>query len=80
MYSFFQATKDPYYLQVGKTIIDNLEKRTRVDCGYAGILVSVMAVVFYVCILLLSLISSFTLRCRLKRLHHVNFFQPDVRT
>ena len=33
----FQATGDPYYIKVGKTILENLESKARVDCGFAGI-------------------------------------------
>nr|XP_039269188.1 ER degradation-enhancing alpha-mannosidase-like protein 3 [Styela clava] len=36
-YLLYKATADPYYLEVGKTIIENLEKHARVKCGYAGI-------------------------------------------
>ena len=36
-YLLYKATHDPYYLQVGKNIIDSIEKYTRVPCGYAGI-------------------------------------------
>ncbi|XP_076822172.1 ER degradation-enhancing alpha-mannosidase-like protein 3 [Clavelina lepadiformis] len=36
-YLLYKATKDPYYLEVGKTIIENLEKKARVKCGFAGI-------------------------------------------
>nr|XP_026695542.1 ER degradation-enhancing alpha-mannosidase-like protein 3 isoform X3 [Ciona intestinalis] len=36
-YLLYKATGDPYYLQVGKTILENLESRARVECGYAGI-------------------------------------------
>ena len=32
-----QATGDPYYLDVGKTVIDNLNEHARVYCGFAGI-------------------------------------------
>ena len=32
-----QATGDPYYLDVGKTVIDNLNEHARVNCGFAGI-------------------------------------------
>ena len=31
-----QATKDPYYLEVGKHVIDTLEDHARVKCGYAA--------------------------------------------
>lgn len=36
-YLLYKATADPYYLEVGKTIIENLEKHARVKCGFAGI-------------------------------------------
>ena len=29
--------KDPYYLKVGRDIVDALEAQTRVPCGFAGI-------------------------------------------
>ena len=32
----FKATKDPYYLEVGKHVIDTLEDHARVKCGYAA--------------------------------------------
>ena len=32
-----QATSDPYYLEIGKTVIDNLERFARVPCGFAAI-------------------------------------------
>lgn len=31
-----QATGDPYYLEVGKTLIENLNKYARVPCGFAA--------------------------------------------
>nr|CAB3240848.1 ER degradation-enhancing alpha-mannosidase-like protein 3 [Phallusia mammillata] len=36
-YLLYKATGDPYYIEVGKTIVENLEKRARVKCGFAGI-------------------------------------------
>lgn len=36
-YFLYQATNDPYYLDIGKTVIDNLNKYTRVPCGFATI-------------------------------------------
>jgi len=36
-YFLYQATKDPYYLTVGKHIIDSLEKYARVPCGFAAL-------------------------------------------
>ncbi|XP_066912521.1 ER degradation-enhancing alpha-mannosidase-like protein 3 isoform X2 [Clytia hemisphaerica] len=35
-YFLHQATKDPYYLEVGKHVIDTLEEHARVKCGYAA--------------------------------------------
>lgn len=35
--NILQATKDPYYLDVGKTIVDNLNEYARVSCGFAAI-------------------------------------------
>ena len=32
-----QATGDPYYLDVGKSIVDKLDQIARVSCGYAAI-------------------------------------------
>jgi mannosidase alpha-like ER degradation enhancer 3 len=32
-----QATGDPYYLEVGKSVIDNLDRLARVPCGFAAI-------------------------------------------
>ncbi|CAF4687596.1 unnamed protein product, partial [Rotaria magnacalcarata] len=31
------ATGDPHYLEVGRTILNNLEKHARVPCGYAAL-------------------------------------------
>uniref|UniRef100_H3A0Q9 alpha-1,2-Mannosidase n=1 Tax=Latimeria chalumnae TaxID=7897 RepID=H3A0Q9_LATCH len=36
-YFLFKATGDPYYLEVGKSIIDNLNKYARVPCGFAAV-------------------------------------------
>ena len=33
----FQATNDPYYLEVGQKIVNNLQEHARVPCGFAGI-------------------------------------------
>jgi hypothetical protein len=33
----FQATGDPHYLEVGRTILTNLETHARVPCGYAAL-------------------------------------------
>ena len=32
-----QATKDPYYLTVGKHVIETLEAHARVKCGFAAL-------------------------------------------
>ena len=32
-----QATGDPYYIEVGKEIVDSLQMHARVGCGFAGI-------------------------------------------
>ncbi len=35
--SFFpKATRDPYYLEVGRTILENLNRYARVPCGFAA--------------------------------------------
>ena len=31
-----QATGDPYYLEVGRTVLDNLNRYARVPCGFAA--------------------------------------------
>lgn len=36
-YFLYKATNDPYYLEVGKNVMDSLEKYARVPCGFAGI-------------------------------------------
>jgi mannosidase alpha-like ER degradation enhancer 1 len=33
----YQATKDPFYLHVGEMVIEDLNNRTRVHCGFASI-------------------------------------------
>uniref|UniRef100_S4RPA3 alpha-1,2-Mannosidase n=1 Tax=Petromyzon marinus TaxID=7757 RepID=S4RPA3_PETMA len=35
-YFLFKATGDPYYLEVGKSIVENLNKLARVPCGFAA--------------------------------------------
>ena len=35
--TIFLATEDPYYLKVGRDIVNALEQQTRVACGFAGI-------------------------------------------
>ena len=34
---YLQATGDPYYLDVGKSVIENLDRLARVPCGFAAI-------------------------------------------
>jgi len=36
-YFLYQATKNPFYLHVGKEIIENINQHARTDCGYATI-------------------------------------------
>ncbi|XP_012946036.1 ER degradation-enhancing alpha-mannosidase-like protein 3, partial [Aplysia californica] len=36
-YFLYKATSDPHYLEVGKKVLENLEKHARVDCGFAAI-------------------------------------------
>lgn len=36
-YLLYRATKDPYYLHVGRHIVFSLQNKTRVRCGYAAI-------------------------------------------
>jgi len=36
-YFLYKATEDPHYLEVGRTILNNLEKHARVPCGYAAL-------------------------------------------
>lgn len=31
-----QATRDPYYLEVGRTVLENLNRFARVPCGFAA--------------------------------------------
>mmetsp|Transcript_28463 Transcript_28463/g.74790 ORF Transcript_28463/g.74790 Transcript_28463/m.74790 type:complete len:793 (+) Transcript_28463:124-2502(+) len=37
-YFLYRATKDPFYLGVGKQMVDDLMAYTKVDCGFAAIL------------------------------------------
>ena len=37
LFCVLQATHDPHYLQVGKLIVENLNKHARVPCGFAAI-------------------------------------------
>uniref|UniRef100_A0A0B7A140 alpha-1,2-Mannosidase n=1 Tax=Arion vulgaris TaxID=1028688 RepID=A0A0B7A140_9EUPU len=36
-YFLYKATSDPYYLEVGKTVMEKLEQHARVGCGFAAI-------------------------------------------
>jgi mannosidase alpha-like ER degradation enhancer 1 len=36
-YYLYQATKDPFYLHVGEMIVQDLNNRTRLPCGFASI-------------------------------------------
>ncbi|KAI8330397.1 glycoside hydrolase [Choanephora cucurbitarum] len=36
-YHLYMATKDPFYLQVGEMILEDLNNRTRVPCGFASL-------------------------------------------
>ncbi|XP_034301044.2 ER degradation-enhancing alpha-mannosidase-like protein 3 [Magallana gigas] len=36
-YFLYKATHDPHYLQVGKLMVENLNKHARVPCGFAAI-------------------------------------------
>ncbi|SCU83482.1 LAMI_0C03400g1_1 [Lachancea mirantina] len=36
-YFLYRATRDPFYLQVGRTILDDLKTRFKSNCGFAGI-------------------------------------------
>jgi len=36
-YFLYKATGDPHYLEVGRTILTNLEQHARVPCGYAAL-------------------------------------------
>lgn len=36
-YHLYQATKDPFYLDVGEMVLEDLNNRTRVPCGFASI-------------------------------------------
>ncbi|XP_023699526.1 ER degradation-enhancing alpha-mannosidase-like protein 3 isoform X1 [Paramormyrops kingsleyae] len=35
-YFLFKATRDPYYLEVGRTVLENLNRFARVPCGFAA--------------------------------------------
>uniref|UniRef100_A0A667XEV0 alpha-1,2-Mannosidase n=1 Tax=Myripristis murdjan TaxID=586833 RepID=A0A667XEV0_9TELE len=35
-YFLYKATGDPYYLEVGRTVLDNLNRFARVPCGFAA--------------------------------------------
>ncbi|XP_013391623.1 ER degradation-enhancing alpha-mannosidase-like protein 1 [Lingula anatina] len=36
-YLLYQATKNPFYLHVGKDILENIDKYAKAECGYATI-------------------------------------------
>ncbi|KAL9549006.1 hypothetical protein MBANPS3_005418 [Mucor bainieri] len=36
-YHLYMATKDPFYLEVGEMVVEDLNNRTRVPCGFASI-------------------------------------------
>ncbi|XP_038637389.1 ER degradation-enhancing alpha-mannosidase-like protein 3 isoform X1 [Scyliorhinus canicula] len=36
-YFLYTATKDPYYLHVGKSVVDSLNQHARVPCGFAAV-------------------------------------------
>ncbi|KAH9500779.1 ER degradation-enhancing alpha-mannosidase-like protein 3 [Bulinus truncatus] len=36
-YFLYKATGDPYYLEVGKKVLENLDQHARVQCGFAAI-------------------------------------------
>jgi len=36
-YFLYKATRDPYYLEVGKKVLQSLQKYARVTCGYAAV-------------------------------------------
>ncbi|XP_078082745.1 ER degradation-enhancing alpha-mannosidase-like protein 3 isoform X2 [Mustelus asterias] len=36
-YFLYKATKDPYYLHVGKSVVDSLNQHARVPCGFAAV-------------------------------------------
>ncbi|XP_067086503.1 ER degradation-enhancing alpha-mannosidase-like protein 3 isoform X4 [Osmerus mordax] len=35
-YFLYKATKDPYYLEAGRSVLDNLNRYARVPCGFAA--------------------------------------------
>ena len=37
-YALYRATRDPFYLEVGRQMLENLREFARVPCGYAAIL------------------------------------------
>jgi len=37
-YFLYQATRDPFYLEVGKQSLENIKRFTKVECGFAAIL------------------------------------------
>ena len=39
----YQATKDPYFLEVGRDILHSIETSCRTDCGYATVSCEVLS-------------------------------------
>ena len=37
IFCLFQATGDPYYLEVGKNIVEKINEHARVPCGFAAL-------------------------------------------
>lgn len=37
LYFLSKATRDPYYLHVGKSIVESLNRHARVECGFAAV-------------------------------------------
>jgi len=33
----FQATKDPYFLEIGRDMLESIEKSAKTPCGYATV-------------------------------------------
>lgn len=36
-YFLYKATRDPYYLEAGRRVVDSLQKHARVPCGFAAV-------------------------------------------
>lgn len=43
----YQATKDPFFLEVGRDVIDGIEKIARTPCGYATVSDATIGAHFY---------------------------------